>query len=178
MNKKSSKVISLLLVLSLLLSACGGGGGSAKTTTLSPENTSGVSNGVTVDVGDFVLDGDAELSVAKGQTEDHADEGYKIDVYDIKLGDIHELGDYITIRIPYDTSYCKEGQDPAKCVGAKYKNDETGEWEDVLFEVDAEKRRFEVVRIAALFDQVPDDRDQCIRHTDKSVGILRFIVDE
>ena len=140
MNKKSSKVISLLLVLSLLLSACGGGGGSAKTTTLSPENTSGVSNGVTVDVGDFVLDGDAELSVAKGQTEDHADEGYKIDVYDIKLGDMHELGDYITIRIPYDTSYCKEGQDPAKCVGAKYKNDETGEWEDVLFEVDAEKQ--------------------------------------
>lgn len=133
-------MISLLLVLSLLLSACGGGGGSAKTTTLSPENTSGVSNGVTVDVGDFVLDGDAELSVAKGQTEDHADEGYKIDVYDIKLGDMHELGDYITIRIPYDTSYCKEGQDPAKCVGAKYKNDETGEWEDVLFEVDAEKQ--------------------------------------
>ena len=140
MNKKSSKVISLLLVLSLLLSACGGGSGSAKATTLSPENTSGVSNGVTVDVGDFVLDGEAELSVAKGQTEDHSDEGYKIDVYDIKLGDMHELGDYITIRIPYDTSYCKEGQDPAKCVGAKYKNDETGEWEDVLFEVDAEKQ--------------------------------------
>ena len=140
MNKKSSKVISLLLVLSLLLSACGGGGGSAKATTLSPENTSAVSNGVTVDVGDFVLDGEAELSVAKGQTEDHSDEGYKIDVYDIKLGDMHELGDYITIRIPYDTSYCKEGQDPAKCVGAKYMNEETGEWEDVLFEVDAEKQ--------------------------------------
>lgn len=140
MNKKSSKVISLLLVLSLLLSACGGGSGSAKATTLSPENTSAVSNGVTVDVGDFVLDGEAELSVAKGQTEDHSDEGYKIDVYDIKLGDMHELGDYITIRIPYDTNYCKEGQDPAKCVGAKYKNDETGEWEDVLFEVDAEKQ--------------------------------------
>lgn len=140
MKKKISKVISLLLVLSLLLSACGGGDGSAKATTLSPENTSAVSNGVTVDVGDFVLDGEAELSVAKGQTEDHSDEGYKIDVYDIKLGDMHELGDYITIRIPYDTAYCKEGQDPSKCVGAKYMNEETGEWEDVLFEVDAEKQ--------------------------------------
>ncbi|MBR3394821.1 MAG: hypothetical protein IKG76_03450 [Firmicutes bacterium] len=140
MKMKGSKGISLLLVLSLLLTACGGGGGSAKATTLSPENTSGVSNGVTVDVGDFVLDGDAELSVAKGETEDHSDDGYKIDVYDIKLGDMHELGDYITIRIPYDTTYCKEGQDPAKCVGAKYMNEETGEWEDVLFEVDAEKQ--------------------------------------
>ena len=160
MKKKQSKAILLLLVLSMLLSACSGavggsdtgnssipsqesGGGDnnqAKSVVLSPENTSAVSNGVTVDVGDFVLEGEAELSVAKGQSEDHSEDGYKIDVYDIRLGDMHELGDYITIRIPYDTSYCKEGQDPAKCVGAKYKNEETGEWEDVLFEVDAEKQ--------------------------------------
>ncbi|MBR2098686.1 MAG: hypothetical protein IJ926_03260, partial [Firmicutes bacterium] len=86
------------------------------------------------------MDGEAELSVSKGETEDHSEDGYKIDVYDIKLGDMHELGDYITIRISYDTTYCAEGQDPAKCVGAKYRNDETGEWEDVLFEVDAEKQ--------------------------------------
>ncbi len=132
----------MLLVFSMLLTACGGGGGggSAKNTVLSPENTSAVSNGITVDVGDFVMDGEAELSVSKGETEDHSEDGYKIDVYDISLGDMHELGDYITIRIPYDTKYCKEGQDPAKCVGAKYRNDETGEWEDVLFEVDAEKQ--------------------------------------
>ncbi len=142
MRKKTTRVISLLLVLSLLLTACGGGGGggSSKNTVLSPENTSAVVNGITVDVGDFVMDGEAELSVSKGETEDHSEDGYKIDVYDISLGDMHELGDYITIRIPYDTKYCKEGQDPAKCVGAKYRNDETGEWEDVLFEVDAEKQ--------------------------------------
>lgn len=156
MRKKTSKIILLLLIVSMLLSACGGSGGGgqstsqtpekgakaddSKKTLLSPERTSAVSNGVTVDVGDFVLEGEAELSVAKGQSEDHSEDGYKIDVYDIRLGDMHELGDYITIRIPYDTSYCKEGQDPAKCVGAKYKNEETGEWEDVLFEVDAEKQ--------------------------------------
>ncbi len=150
MRKKESKAISLLLALAMLLSACGGAGkdsapaeGSVRAddrTILSPENTSAVSNGVTVDVGDFVLDEEAELSVTKGQSEDHSEDGYKIDVYDVKLGDMHELGDYITIRIPYDTSYCKEGQDPAKCVGAKFKNDATGAWEDVLFEVDAEKQ--------------------------------------
>ena len=113
--------------------------GGSPAIVMSPENTSvTTADGVSVDVGEYVLDGEAELTVKRGDTEDHSDEGYKIDVYDIRLGDLHELGDYITIRIPYDTTYCKEGQDPAKCVGAKYKNDETGEWEDVLFEVDAE----------------------------------------
>ena len=144
------RILSFLLALAMTLSmaACGsgdkssggtGGGAKKEDTVLSPEKTAVTTeSGVTVDVGEFVLDGEAELSVKQGSTEDHSDEGYKIDVYDIKLGDLHELGDYITIRIPYDTSCCKEGQDPAKCVGAKYKNDATGEWEDVLFEVDAE----------------------------------------
>ena len=115
--------------------------GSKNDMLMSPENTSVTTkDGIQVDVGEFVLDGEAELTVKQGGTEDHSDEGYKIDVYDIQLGDLHELGDYITIRIPYDTTYCKPGQDPAKCVGAKYKNDATGEWEDVLFEVDAERQ--------------------------------------
>ena len=143
MRKKRLKAAILLLALSMLLSACSGAGGNIGATqnaVLSPENTSAVVNGVTVDVGDYVLDGEAELSVKKEAGEDHSEDGYKIDVYDIKLGDLHELGDYITIRIPYDTTYCKKGQDPAKCVGAKYKNDETGEWEDVLFEVDETKQ--------------------------------------
>ena len=142
MGKKASKVISLLLALSLLLSACGAGtGGKTANLVMSPENTSVTTpDGVTVDVGDFVLDGEEQLTVSKGQSEDHSEDGYKIDVYDIRLGDLHELDDFITIRIPYDTTYCNPGQDPAKCVGAKYRNDATGEWEDVLFEVDAEKQ--------------------------------------
>ena len=153
MMKKASAAVSLLLALSILFSACSGLGkiagginrpgkegktGQAKSIVLSPENTSAAANGVTVDVGEYVLGGETELTVAKKQSEDHSEDGYKIDVYDIKLGDMHELDDFITIRIPYDTTYCDKGQDPAKCVGAKYKNEETGEWEDVLFEVDAE----------------------------------------
>ncbi len=162
---KKRRIICFLLaaVMAFTLAACGKGNGSSSrpgtdqsagkdqaqngngsagnSVMMSPENTSVTTkDGIMVDVGEYVLDGEAELSVTKGDTEDHSDEGYKIDVYDIRLGDMHELGDYITIRIPYDTTYCKEGQDPAKCVGAKYKNDETGEWEDVLFEVDAENR--------------------------------------
>lgn len=158
MKRTVLKTLSLLLALAMLLSACGGAketaanggsqeisspatsGGSVERALLSPENTGAILNGVTVDVGDFVLDGEAELSVAKGQSEDHSEDGYKLDVYDIKLGDLHELGDYITIRIPYDTSFWKNGQDGAKCVGAMYKNDATGAWENVLFEVDAAKQ--------------------------------------
>ncbi len=138
------KALSILLAALLLtgLAGCGGGedrGGSGKVeaNVLSPENTSAVlENGVSVDVGSFVLEGETELTVTKQPVEENKDEGYKIEAYDFTLGDKTELSDFITIRIPYDTSYCEDGQDPAKCVGAKYKNEATGQWEDVLFEVD------------------------------------------
>ena len=140
-----TKVIALLLAIALVLSSLSGCGGppteqveNVKDLTLSPENTAVTTDdGITVDVGDYVLDGEAELTVTKQPVEEHKEEGYQIEAYDISLGDMHELDDFITIRIPYDTGFCEEGQDPARCVGAKYKNETTGEWEDVLFEVDA-----------------------------------------
>ena len=105
--------------------------------TLSSENTFAEAEGVKVDVGEFVLDDEAELVVKAMPDEEDENGEYKIKSFDISVGDLHELDDFITIRIPYDDSSCDEGEDPAKCVGAKYKNEETGEWEDVLFEVDA-----------------------------------------
>lgn len=135
------KIVSILLVAVLLLGSlagCGGGGGKSDAATLSPEATGvALSNGVSVELGDYVLGGETELTVAKQPVEENKDEGYKIEAYDFKLGDMTELSDFITLRIPYDTAYCEDGQDPAKCVGAKYKNETTGEWEDVLFDVDA-----------------------------------------
>lgn len=134
------KIVSILLVAVLLLGSLAGcgGGGKSDAATLSPEATGvALSNGVSVELGDYVLDGETELTVAKQPVEENKDEGYKIEAYDFKLGDMTELSDFITLRIPYDTAYCEDGQDPAKCVGAKYKNETTGEWEDVLFEVDA-----------------------------------------
>lgn len=148
-----TKVIALLLAIALVISSLTGCGsrltessenpseqsGNVKEITLSPENTAVTTDdGITVDVGDFVLDGEAELSVTKQPVEEHKEEGYQIESYDISLGDMHELDDFITIRIPYSTDFCEEGQDPDRCVGAKYKNEATGEWEDVLFEVDAD----------------------------------------
>ena len=135
------KTVSILLVTFLLLGSlagCGGGGsGKGESAMLSPEATGVVlSNSVSVELGGYVLDGEEELTVIKQSVEENKDEGYKIEAYDFKLGEMSELSDFITLRIPYDTSYCEDGQDPAKCVGAKYKNEETGEWEDVLFQVD------------------------------------------
>ena len=134
------KIVSILLVAVLLLGSLAGcsGGGKSDAAILSPEATGvALSNGVSVELGDYVLGGETDLTVAKQPVEENKDEGYKIEAYDFKLGDMTELSDFITLRIPYDTAYCEDGQDPAKCVGAKYKNETTGEWEDVLFEVDA-----------------------------------------
>ena len=140
-TKAIALLLAIVLVLSLL-SGCGGSpaekAGKSQALTLSPETTAvTTSDGITVDVGDYVLDGETELTVTKQPVEENKEEGYKIEAYDISVGDLHELDDFITIRIPYDTGFCEKGQDPAHCVGAKYKNETTGTWEDVLFEVDA-----------------------------------------
>ena len=66
------KILSLLLTAAMtfsLLTGCSGGG-------------------VTVDVGDFVLDEAAELTVAKQATEENKEEGCKIESYDISIGDL------------------------------------------------------------------------------------------
>ena len=86
-----------------LLAGCGGpdGGGKSEALTLSPETTSvTTSDGITVVVGDYVLDGETELTVTKQPAEENKEEGYKIEAYDFTLGELHELDDFITIRIP------------------------------------------------------------------------------
>ncbi len=134
--KKRTICLALAVTMIIgLLTGCG----KSRTYTLSPEKTAiTTADGITVDVGDYVLDGETKLVITEQATENNKEEGYKIESYDFSLGDMHELGDFITIRIPYDIDFCEKGQNPAKCVGAKYKNETTGEWEDVLFEVDAD----------------------------------------
>lgn len=145
MKRKWMAILLAAAIILSTLSGCGDansqGTAAVHNTELSPKNTKVTTKeGVTVDVGDYVLDGPEKLTVTKQKTEENTEEGYKIEAYDISLGDMTELGDFITIRIPYDPNYCEKGQDPARCVGAKYKNESTGIWEDVLFTVDAEAK--------------------------------------
>ena len=87
-----TKVIALLLAIALVLSSLSGCGGppteqveNVKDLTLSPENTAVTTDdGITVDVGDYVLDGEAELTVTKQPVEEHKEEGY------IYLGERYE----------------------------------------------------------------------------------------
>ena len=101
------KIISMLLaaaMLSSLLAGCSGpGGGKSETLTLSPEATTvTTSDGITVEVGDYVLDGETELTVTKQPVEENKEEGYKIEAYDFTLGELHELGDYCLLYTSSD----------------------------------------------------------------------------
>lgn len=130
------KSISFLICIAILLPLCACSGGK-KSYELSPEKTSVTTdNGISVELGDYVLDSAEKLTIETRPVEENRDEGYQIESYDFSLGELTELDDYIIIRIPYDTGYVDEGSDPAKCVGAKYYNESTGEWEDLLYTVD------------------------------------------
>ncbi len=82
----------------------------------------------------------AQLTVKKEKTETDDALGAVYTPYEISMGDVHELGGYVTIRIPYREDGIEQGQDPAQCVAGMYLNEETGEWESVLYEVDAEQK--------------------------------------
>ena len=92
------KLSAFLLACAMLLSlcACGGKGSAASDggsaapaaeAMLSPEKTKVSVGGVTVDAGPFTLDGEAVLTVEKLPEESDAEAGWKIEPYDISVGD-------------------------------------------------------------------------------------------
>ena len=83
---------------------------------------------------------DTPLTVVRGKTVKDEELGASYTAYDISMGDVHDLGGYVTIRLPYREDGIEGGQDPAQCVAGMYLNEETGEWESVLYDVDTENR--------------------------------------
>ena len=167
MRKRSMKYLSLTVVLSLLITACGGSGNNAskpdsaentgasgsiadrqaepepaETVTVSSENlTADSKTGVKLELSPLLFDypeDEVDVSIRPAGTETAENGDWQATTYEISIGDTHDLDTWIDIRIPYDGKFCDPGEDPAKCVGAKYFNESTGEWEDVLFDVDAE----------------------------------------
>ncbi|MCR5008320.1 MAG: hypothetical protein K6A76_07045 [Oribacterium sp.] len=110
-------------------------------TVTAEDMTTDSKTGVRLELSPFMFDyPEDELSVSiQPEGTETADNGdWQITAYDIDIGDMHDLDTFIDIRIPYDGKFCDSGEDPAECVGAKYLNEKTGEWEDVLFDVDKE----------------------------------------
>ena len=99
------------------------------------------SSGVVVDFSDSLdIGGDPFLVVSETPEVTDSQLGASYKSYNITLADVHELDGYIEIRLPYDISGIDEGQDPARCVAGMYLNDETQQWESVLYDVDEESR--------------------------------------
>ena len=87
-----------------------------------------------IDLGDNY---DLVMSAAdEAEYSEELDAWYK--TCDVVLGGVHELNGVAELRVPYSGEHVEPGQDPAKCVAAMYKDPETGEWEPVLYDVDAE----------------------------------------
>ena len=116
-----------------------GGSKQAELLKASPENLSvSGKDGVTVVLSPFLFDYDEEreVSVRSAGTEKATNGDWQLSAYDIGFDDLHELDTFIDIRLPYDGTFCDAGEDPAECVGAKYYNETSGKWEDILYEVD------------------------------------------
>lgn len=109
---------------------------------LAPEKlTASTDMGVTVELTEYILREEAELSVTS-EAPVYAENGdYVILPYSVELGDLHQLKDYIRIEIPYDESFLDKGESAEDCVAGVYKNPETGEWEETLYTVDTVNKK-------------------------------------
>lgn len=112
----------------------------AKELKVSPESPSASAHGVNIQFGEYALTGDETLKIQQLPEKTDKNNGVKVTAYDFELGDQSEFDDVITIAIPYDAKYVEAGAE-SECVGAKYYNQATGEWEGVYYEVDAENRQ-------------------------------------
>ncbi|MDD2534408.1 MAG: zinc ribbon domain-containing protein [Eubacteriales bacterium] len=109
----------------------------AQTRTVSPESPTASAHGVTIQFGEYALDGDKTLMIRELPEKTDQDNGVKVTAYDFALDDQANFDDVITIAIPYDAKYAESGVEN-ECIGAKYFNQDTGEWEGVYYEVDTE----------------------------------------
>ena len=123
-KKKKGKGV-LIAVIALIIAAGVGttcffffrGGEKTQSLTITPETPKVTSEtGVSVEIDPCLLqEGDAlVISVKEAGTETAENGDYRITAYDISAGDLHDLGTYVQIRIPYDGTFCQAGSDPAK----------------------------------------------------------------
>ena len=113
---------------------------SRETTAVPEDGLVRTDMGVTVDLALIDLEGETELTVKKLDTvtDDEMEATYT--AYDISLGDLHDIGGYFEIRLPYSGRNIEAGQDPAECVAGMYYNEDIGDWESVIYRVDTDNK--------------------------------------
>ena len=112
----------------------------AEKLTVTEENPVASAYGVKIDFGEYGIDGSETLQIRELPEKIDKSNGVKVTAYDFDLGGQTVFDDVITITIPYDEKYVETGAE-GECIGAKYYNRSTGEWEGVLYEVDAKNRQ-------------------------------------
>ena len=119
----------------------------AQTAEVSPDRLTADLAGVSVELTEYILDEgeNAELSVTRSGVEQARNGEWQIEVYDISLGERHELYDYITVRLPYDDSFIEPGEKAADCVAARYFDTETETWQSVLYTVDTARHELVIL---------------------------------
>lgn len=106
-----------------------------KSIKVSEELHSASAYGVTIDFGEYGLAEQKTLEARKLPEKKDNKNGVKLTAYDFSMGDKVDFEDVITITIPYDGKYVEAGAE-GECVGAKYYNQSTEEWEGVYYELD------------------------------------------
>lgn len=112
----------------------------AKELTVSPDNPVASAYGVTINFGEYSIEQKETLQIRKLSEKTDKENGIKVTAYDFDLDGKSEFDDVITITIPYDEKYVEKGAE-TECIGAKYFNQSTGEWEGVYYEVDTENQQ-------------------------------------
>lgn len=115
-------------------------GASTKKLTVTPEKPQADAYGVTISFGEYGLDNTETLKITRLPEKVDEFGEVKVTAYDFDLGGRTDFEDVIVITIPYEEAYVEKGAE-TECIGAKYYNQETGEWEGVYYEVDTQNRQ-------------------------------------
>ncbi|MGI6730373.1 MAG: hypothetical protein ACOX5F_00535 [Anaerovoracaceae bacterium] len=146
------KTVAILLVTALLLGSLAGctSGNQAKTPVTQKSETFTVEDGQTalasedgaaIDFG-CLLEAGEELTIQKVSPAS-IDSDVEIDAYDFKLSSGQPEG-VVELTIPYDDAGLEADEEILSVCG-KYLNEETKQWEDVLYTVDAEANKVHIL---------------------------------
>lgn len=112
----------------------------SKTLDISPEHPSASAYGTTIDFGQFGLESKETIEINELPEKIDKTNEVKVIAYDYKIGGKTNFDDVITIAIPYDENYTELGAE-GECIGAKYYNQTTSEWEGVYYELDTTNKQ-------------------------------------